>query len=249
MIKEFTEGSFRAEIRYSDYSEDPREWGQDSIMMCGSTRYNLGDRQLTGNFKNLAQEVNWEIHQEYQDEFTQFSMKFSHEEREAHDVWAEVMDSGYDYERQEVEETSTLLAKFIEEHVVVLPLMMYEHSNIHIYVGETGCRWDSGRLGVIFKIIDEGEGETRQTVEEILHGEVEIYDQYVSGEVYSFLIFDDVGDCVDSCSGFYDLDQCENETKSRLKECSEEHQNQLESEKQALISQFGFALSYTERRA
>lgn len=245
IISEFKEGSFRAEIKYSDYSDDPREWGQDSVMLCGSTRYTLGDRQLTGDFLNLAQEVNWEIHQEYQNEFYQFYITSSQEEQIAHDNWAEAMDSGWDYERQEVEETSTLLEKFISEHVVVLPLMMYEHSNIHIYIGDSGCRWDSGPLGVIFKII--GEEETRQTVEEMLHGEVEIYSQYASGEVYEFLIFEE-GDCVDSCSGFYDLDNCEKEAKSRLKEVLEEKRNQLESEKQALIRRFGFALDYTERR-
>lgn len=247
IISEFKEGSFRAEIKHSDYSDDPRSWGQDSIMMCGSTRYTLGDRQLSGNFKNLAQEVNWEIHEEYENEFHEFYISSSPEEQEAHNEWVEIMDGGYDYERQEIEEASTLLADFIEKYVVVLPLMMYEHSNISIYVGDSGCRWDSGRLGVIFKII--GEEETRQTVEEMLHGEVEIYSQYASGEVYAFLIFDEDGDCVDSCSGFYGLDYCEEEAKAQLKYISEEHQNQIESEKKALVSKFGFALDYTERRA
>lgn len=247
IISEFKEGSFRVEIRYSDYADDPREWGQDSIMLCGSTRYTLGDRQLTGNFRNLEQEVNWEIYQEYPDEFHQFYITSSHEEQVAHDKWVEEMDSGWDYERQEVDETSALLAKFIEEHVVALPLMMYEHGNIHIYVGDSGCRWDSGPLGVIFKII--GEEETRQTVKELLHSEVKIYSQYVSGEVYRFLIFNNEGDCVDSCSGFYGLEYCEEEAKIQLKHISEEHQNQLEIEKQALISQFGFALDYKEKEA
>ena len=40
-----------------------------------------------------------------------------------------------------------------------------------------------------------------------LKAEVEIYDQYISGEVYGFTIEDGDGMYLDSCGGFYGLDE------------------------------------------
>jgi hypothetical protein len=43
-------------------------------------------------------------------------------------------------------------------------------------------------------------------VEKYLAGEVEVYDQYLSGCVYQFRKVDEDGNVLDSCSGFYGHD-------------------------------------------
>lgn len=45
--------------------------------------------------------------------------------------------------------------------------------------------------------------ERVEKIKEILRGEVEIYDQYLRGEVYGFIVEDDDGEHIDSCWGFY----------------------------------------------
>ena len=99
-----------------------------------------------------------------------------------------------------------------ENTAVILPLYLYDHSGISISTGAFSCRWDSGQIGFIFvskeKALEEFGGKIvtaklKEKLERILDGEVETYDQYVSGYVYGFQIVDEDDDIVDSCYGFY----------------------------------------------
>jgi hypothetical protein len=90
---------------------------------------------------------------------------------------------------------------------VILPLGLYDHSGISMYVG--GRRgWDSGQVGVIFDTAEARQrmGLTgRDDIERTLRGEVEVYDSYLRGEVYGFVV--DPDGVADSCWGFVgDLD-------------------------------------------
>lgn len=107
---------------------------------------------------------------------------------------------------------------------VVLPLYMYDHSGITIKTTPFDCRWDSGQIGFIFatrKQVRENYGvklvtkKVRERVEKHLLGEVETYDQYVTGDVYGFKLKtvsvladgDEEGEEeTDSCWGFYGTD-------------------------------------------
>ena len=79
------------------------------------------------------------------------------------------------------------------DQVVSFPLYVYEHSGIHMSVDDFNDPWDSGCVGVIYttfeRIAQEYGEATPQTVEmarDLLRGEVEEFDQYISGEVYGF---------------------------------------------------------------
>lgn len=106
----------------------------------------------------------------------------------------------------------------------ILPLYLYDHSGITMSTSPFSCRWDSGQVGWIFvskdKVKKEGIDESK--VEEYLKGEVKTYDQYLTGDVYGYKVYE-VSECdhghehlneLDSCWGFYGDDECMNEAKS-----------------------------------
>lgn len=105
----------------------------------------------------------------------------------------------------------------------ILPLYLYDHSGITMNTTGFSCGWDSGQVGWIFvskdKVKKEGIDESK--VEEYLRGEVFTYDQYLTGDVYGFVI-SEMSTCnqghehlkeVDSCWGFYGEDCCMEEAE------------------------------------
>lgn len=125
-----------------------------------------------------------------------------------------------DYRKEDYNSWGELKQGIIENEgeCVILPLYLYDHSGITISTSPFSCPWDSGQIGFIFvskhKIKEEGIDEDRVT--DILKGEVETYDQYLTGDVYLYEIYRlrtcDLGciheELVDSCGGFFDKDIC-----------------------------------------
>lgn len=109
-----------------------------------------------------------------------------------------------------------------EDAAVVLPLSLYDHSGITMFVGEASG-WDCGQVGFIFvtrKQILENYNRKRlskkllERVREHLKAEVETYDQYLRGEVYGYMVEGE--DCDDSCWGFFDRDYMVEEAKGNI---------------------------------
>jgi hypothetical protein len=72
--------------------------------------------------------------------------------------------------------------------VIILPLYLYDHSGISIAVRPHGYHgsWDCGQVGFIYATKEDlkKEGMTKEEVEKHLLGEVETYNQYLTGDVY-----------------------------------------------------------------
>lgn len=99
-----------------------------------------------------------------------------------------------------------------ENNIVALPLYLYDHSGITMKTSPFSCPWDSGKVGYIYVTKERIRKELnckkvskaiREKVIKILESEVKIYDQYLTGEVYSYSIEDREENLIDSCSGFY----------------------------------------------
>lgn len=82
-------------------------------------------------------------------------------------------------------------------HVVILPLFLLDHSLLSISTTDFGDPWDSGLVGWIYAPREKFVRETGFTpeelfeggkAEEILKAEVEVYDCYLRGEVYGYLL-------------------------------------------------------------
>lgn len=102
--------------------------------------------------------------------------------------------------------------------VIVLPLGLYDHSGITMYVGSSHDRWDGGQVGFIYctqEDIDREWKGDKVAAEKYLRGEVETYDQYLRGDVFGFSITNPKnGEEVDSCWGFYGLEYAMEEANS-----------------------------------
>ncbi len=108
-------------------------------------------------------------------------------------------------------------AGLTKEHkaAIILPLYLYDHSGITMRTTSFNDNWDSGQVGFIFVSKEKIRKEYNKKrispkllaeVEQRLIGEVETYDQFISGEVYGFVVTDKAGNHLDSCYGFYGTD-------------------------------------------
>jgi hypothetical protein len=102
--------------------------------------------------------------------------------------------------------------------IVCLPLYMYSHSGITISTTPFSCKWDSGQIGFVYTTAkrlselgvniknDEDIVMYKERVKQMLLSEVNVFDQYLTGEVYSFSLKTKDGEELDSCHGFYGTD-------------------------------------------
>ena len=111
-----------------------------------------------------------------------------------------------------------------EDILAILPLYIYEHGGITMRTGAFSDQWDSGQVGWGYVTREQAKqlgsppegGESAQAYyERVIREEVAEYDQYLTGQVYGYIVEDEDGDHIDSCWGFYgDLDYVRTEAKS-----------------------------------
>jgi len=117
--------------------------------------------------------------------------------------------------------------------VIIYPVYMIDHSGLSIRVRNFSDidpgNWDSGQIGFIYTTKDQIRKEyskkriTKKIIEnikEILLSEVRIYDQYLQGESYGYMVRDRHDDIIDSCYGFYEIEDIKAEFNDQiLQEC------------------------------
>lgn len=113
-----------------------------------------------------------------------------------------------------------------EEAVIILPLRLYDHSGISISTGKGypfNDVWDSGQVGFVYidqETLDREWDGDMEKAEKCLDAEVKVYDQYLRGAVYGFVLKAPPVECnhchhqevknEDSCWRFYGHDIKEN---------------------------------------
>jgi len=108
---------------------------------------------------------------------------------------------------------------------VILPVYMYDHSGVALSIRAYNDRWDSGQVGFIYatrkdilQFFQKSKltANLRKDTEKVLRGELELYDQYLNGQVYGYVLTErkhcdccghDYEDEVDRVYGFYDGDK------------------------------------------
>ncbi len=134
-----------------------------------------------------------------------------------------------------------------EKNYIAHKVYLYEHSGITVSTSPFSCRWDSGLFGIIAVSTEKVKQEygwkkitakRRTEIENILQAEVDIYDQYITGQVYGFQLFSPEGEEIDSCWGYFgDLG-----IKDIVSECKtyvdEEHLRKWKAKLKAGIQQF-----------
>ena len=114
---------------------------------------------------------------------------------------------------EDYESFAEMIEANTEEGDIVLPLFLYDHGGLSISTGAYSCSWDSGQIGyitvskeTIIKEYGNDTPEQREKVEGYLKGEVNTYDQFLRGEVYTYTVQNEDGEIIDGCGGFYGSD-------------------------------------------
>jgi hypothetical protein len=182
-------GGYTIHIQVDDNPESPREWDNAGTMVCWHNRHNLGDEQPRQDFSDWLPDFMVSNCEKLSD----------HEYNDADSLTVEQVWNA------------------INREFVFLPLYLYDHSGVSIstrsFVGRSHHgEWDSGQVGFIYiskkqAVREWGNKIFTKNVEEktvnYLVGEVKTYDNYLTGNVYGYIIEDQNGDKLDSCWGFY----------------------------------------------
>lgn len=175
------------EIHSDDDPQSPRDWDNLGTMACFHKQYDLGDEKDGINGHGI--------------DHTEFG------------GWGEMKK----------------WIKYKNPGCVILPLYLFDHSGTTISTTSEQFRvcdghgWDWGQVGFIFVSRDKinaeyGEhgGRTDEQIEEYLRNEVAVFDQYLTGDVWGFILREppagegDEGEEVDSCWGFFGSNLLEN---------------------------------------
>ncbi len=109
------------------------------------------------------------------------------------------------------------------EIAVCLPVFAYVHGVVTLSTGAFTCPWDSGQVGAIYATVADvvkcygaDTPAARRLTESCLHGEIESLAQWYQGDIYGYT-FEQGGEVVDSCGGFYGLDTLADELPERAR--------------------------------
>ena len=188
----------RLVIERDQFPEDPRSWDNLGTMLCCHRDYQLGD---------------------------------CNSNRETEEQLAEICRE-YGKSDEEIDEmTFAEEVRFIldQDNVCGLPLWIYDHSGISMSTRRQ-CSWDSSFVGLIFVEKDfylaqmclKDEENWKAKAKKTLESEVEIYNDFLEGNVYQWALYeptvvirqsmdgkelsreiDEKGEMVDSMGGFY----------------------------------------------
>lgn len=95
-----------------------------------------------------------------------------------------------------------------EKVLVIYPITKYEHSNVKYFRGvRKGFDYSLCGMYVITDKTQKEIGVEPKDFEKVVDAEIEVYNHYVNCEVYGFELRDEEGSFVDSCWGFYDIEE------------------------------------------
>lgn len=190
--------SYRIE-QDEDQGDSPRDWDNLGTMACWHRGYNLGDIQPEESpvdHRIRLVEILDLIPESYFDD------------------WGNIIDGNL----EKIED-------LFEKNYISLPLYLYDHGGITMNTGGFSCGWDSGQVGFIYVLKSDIRKEYKwkhitkkriAQIKEYLRGEVKTYDQYLTGDVWGYIVQDDEGNEYDSCWGFYGQEFCEAEAKAAM---------------------------------
>jgi hypothetical protein len=185
-------------------------------MICWHSNYNLGDDHNYDR-DNFERELAFEACEGLEDEVWRLE----------NEVWEKLVDRAgrngnsdiWEYASRLVDaKVAKLVDKAVSDGYIFSPLYLMDHSGISMSTGSFSCPWDSGQVGYIIcdnETIQREWGGDRDLAEKCLEAEVEVYDLYIRGAVYGFIVEElEESTCpycehwehVDSCWGFFGYD-------------------------------------------
>jgi hypothetical protein len=91
--------------------------------------------------------------------------------------------------------------------IAIYPVTRYEHSGVSYQLGEKhGFDYSNCGFYIVTKESQKVTGTSKGLFEKTIKAELEIYNKWFNGEVYSYILYDRNGEIKDSCGGFYDIE-------------------------------------------
>jgi hypothetical protein len=91
--------------------------------------------------------------------------------------------------------------------IAIYPVVKYEHSAVVYKLGQIhGFDYSNNGFYIITKDSQKELGTKRKDFEKVIKQELADYNQYINGEIYRFILYNEKGEQIDSCGGFYDID-------------------------------------------
>lgn len=191
-------------------------------MLCWHSRYDLGDEH-SYNSDNWKRELACEADNSLEDYIDRLENDvadklYERAQQNGCEGWEECSAYAESFIRKRIDKR---IDDAFDDGYVALPLYLYDHSGITMNTGGFSCGWDSGCVGVIIcdkETIDNDFNGDRDLARKALESEVKVYDQYLTGDVWSFIALEREGDScsecnrkhgwevTDSCGGFYGSD-------------------------------------------
>ena len=200
-------------LQDDDHQESPRSDDNLGTMVCWHRRYTLGDEQPNETPREYMQSLlssdKWKDIDSNYEYYDVWCKSLNEDEDQDVDTYLDGLDDG---------EIHTLFCRYYS----ILPLYLYDHSGITMSTSSSSCPWDSGQIGFIY--VDHSKalkwfGEKELTREfykkvvESLRSEVQIYDDFLTGNIFGYAVWkqddelddDDykLGGNLESCWGFY----------------------------------------------
>lgn len=93
-----------------------------------------------------------------------------------------------------------------EKILAIYPVGKYEHSGVCYYLGTRhGFDYSNNGFYIVTKKSAEIIGAKKKDFEDIIRAEIKTFNSYMNGEVYGYTLYDEAGELIDSCGGFYSL--------------------------------------------
>lgn len=172
-------GSLTLKIIADDDRENPRQWESAAVMVCDHGRYNLGDENGHDEARDAIR-----ASRDYRPSWEDFDRRDSLDFSEGPDLYKAILRCS---------------------DIVTLPLYLYDHSGITMSTSRFSCAWDSGQVGFIFMTKAKAleafmvkgtlfSAKLKERVRAYLESDVAVYDQFLTGDVWGYVIEDRDGD-------------------------------------------------------
>jgi len=201
LIDEVSYKGYRIKTYQDDEPDNPRDWDNLGKIFYGHKRYVLGEVDVRKEFEDC---YSWD-----------------------------------DVEKRIIE---------LYDPLVILPLYLYDHGILRIKIGDFydsqlpqgHAYFDTGMVGFVIAEKDKVRKEykvkriskkLREQVKQILEDEIDVFDKYLSGQVYAYSIEDtDI-----ACSGFYDYDEMVKYAKEEVDGIVEKARKDKQAKLKAMI--------------
>lgn len=210
-VAQYKQGEQVLKIYHDCDAESPREWDNLGTMVCFHRRYDLGDKHHYSDSDEFLFDL---LEQTLGDTDKAVSKRMN-------------ISNSIDFKAHRGHFQKAVddeIIEVIRQKFIIMPLYLYDHSIQSISTGSFIGRahhaeWDSGQVGWVYVSKADVRKEysvkriTKKVLDravKVLEAEVEIFDQYLRGDIYGFVIEDKEGNHLDSCWGFHGDDPKEN---------------------------------------